>query len=200
MFLKISQDSQENTCARVSFLIKLQVSVCNFIKKETLAQVFSCEVCKNFKNTFFTEQLWTTASKIWICVFLQLHSQTMWQIDSKNRSYTKDQYTVLEFQFRSVECMVDTKLSKNFEQLSFPIQAIQGDTVCWCKQYASKGFQTCLYCIYSFKSYDKSIIILLRNSLTKIWSKITKIRLILWMIYTCNVLEDIIAGNWEKRK
>ena len=27
MFLKILQDSQENTCARVSFLIKLQASV-----------------------------------------------------------------------------------------------------------------------------------------------------------------------------
>ena len=31
-------------------------------KKETLAQVFSCEFCDNFKNTFFTEYLWTTAS------------------------------------------------------------------------------------------------------------------------------------------
>ena len=35
---------------------------CNFIKKETLAQVFSCEFCKISKNTFFTEHLWTTAS------------------------------------------------------------------------------------------------------------------------------------------
>ena len=45
---------------RVSFLIKLQA--CNFIKKETLAQVFSCEFCEISKNTFFTEHLWTTAS------------------------------------------------------------------------------------------------------------------------------------------
>ena len=29
----------------------------NFIKKETLAQVFSCEFCKIFKNTFFIEHL-----------------------------------------------------------------------------------------------------------------------------------------------
>ena len=29
---------------------------CNFIKKETLAQVFSCEFCEISKNTFFTEQ------------------------------------------------------------------------------------------------------------------------------------------------
>ena len=31
--------------------------ICNFIKKETLAQVFSSEFCKISKNTFFTEHL-----------------------------------------------------------------------------------------------------------------------------------------------
>ena len=30
----------------------------NFIKKETLAQVFSCKFCKTFKNNFFIEHLW----------------------------------------------------------------------------------------------------------------------------------------------
>ena len=39
VFLEISENSQENTCARVSFIIKLQA----FMKKEALAQVFSCE-------------------------------------------------------------------------------------------------------------------------------------------------------------
>ena len=34
----------------------------NFIKKETLAQVFSCEFFEISKNIFFTEHLWTTAS------------------------------------------------------------------------------------------------------------------------------------------
>ena len=44
VFLETSQNSQENTSAKVSFLIKL---ACTFIKKETLAQLFSCEVfCK----------------------------------------------------------------------------------------------------------------------------------------------------------
>ena len=33
------------------------------IKKETLAQVFSCEFREIAKNTFFTEHLWVTASK-----------------------------------------------------------------------------------------------------------------------------------------
>ena len=52
LFLKIFQSSQENTCARVSFLIKLQAEACNFIKKETLVQVFSCEFWEISKNTF----------------------------------------------------------------------------------------------------------------------------------------------------
>ena len=47
LFLEISQNSQESACARVSFLKKN-----NFIKKETLAQLFSCEFCKISKNTF----------------------------------------------------------------------------------------------------------------------------------------------------
>ena len=35
---------------------------CNFIKKETLAEVFSCEFCEISKKTFFTEHLWVAAS------------------------------------------------------------------------------------------------------------------------------------------
>ena len=63
VFLKVSQNSQENTCVRVSFLIKLQALACNFIKRECLAHMFSCTFCEIFKNTFFTEHLWTTTSE-----------------------------------------------------------------------------------------------------------------------------------------
>ena len=35
---------------------------CNFVKKETLAQVFSSEFCEISKNTFFIEHLWATGS------------------------------------------------------------------------------------------------------------------------------------------
>ena len=35
---------------------------CNFIKKESLAQVFSCEFWKISKKTYFIEHLLTTAS------------------------------------------------------------------------------------------------------------------------------------------
>ena len=61
-FLKILQNSQENTCVRVTFLIKLHAEACNFIKKETMAQVFSCEFYEIFKNTSFTEHLRPTTS------------------------------------------------------------------------------------------------------------------------------------------
>ena len=60
VFLKFLQNSLENTCARASFLIKLQalgLQPCNFIKKETLAQGFSCELCEISKNTLFAEHL-----------------------------------------------------------------------------------------------------------------------------------------------
>ena len=60
MFFEISQNSQESTCATDSFLIKLQA--CNFIKKESLVQVLSCEFSEISKNTFFTEHLQETAS------------------------------------------------------------------------------------------------------------------------------------------
>ena len=44
------------------FLNKVAGKACNFIKQETLAQVFSYEFCEISKNTFFIEHLWTTAS------------------------------------------------------------------------------------------------------------------------------------------
>ena len=37
------------------------LQACNFVK-ETPAQVFSCEYCEIFKNTYFEEHLWTAAS------------------------------------------------------------------------------------------------------------------------------------------
>ena len=44
----------------------------NFIKKENLAQVFSCELCEISKNTFFTEHLRATASVL-LSIYEHLH-------------------------------------------------------------------------------------------------------------------------------
>ena len=44
------------------FFIKVALSACNFIKKATLTQVFSCEFWKIFKDFFFTEHLETASN------------------------------------------------------------------------------------------------------------------------------------------
>ena len=62
LFLELSQSSQENTCTRVSFLIKLQASA---KKKETLVAtgVFSefCEISDNM--IFYRTPL--VAASVW---------------------------------------------------------------------------------------------------------------------------------------
>ena len=50
VFLEICQNSQENTWARVPFLIK-------FFKKETLAHVLYSEFCESSKSAFFIEHI-----------------------------------------------------------------------------------------------------------------------------------------------
>ena len=77
IFLEILQYSRENTCGRVYFLIKLQSSACNFIKKETLVQVFSCEFCEISQNNFFTEHLqwlllYISKSQVMLDVLIQV--------------------------------------------------------------------------------------------------------------------------------
>ena len=43
-------------------LNKVCLRPATLLKKEILAQLFSREFCEMFKDTFFTEHLWTTAS------------------------------------------------------------------------------------------------------------------------------------------
>ena len=59
MFLEISQNSQKTPVPESPFFSR---KACNFIKKETLAQVFSCEFCEISKNKFFTEHLFKRIS------------------------------------------------------------------------------------------------------------------------------------------
>ena len=70
MFLKILQNSQENTCAKVSFLIKLQAPNLQFYLKKTPAQVFSREFYEIFTSTYFVEHMRTIASVTYIYKFL----------------------------------------------------------------------------------------------------------------------------------
>ena len=61
MFLKISQYCRKTQCWSL-FLIKLLVWSLQLYQKETPAQMFSCEHCTNFKNTYSEEQLRRAAS------------------------------------------------------------------------------------------------------------------------------------------
>ena len=123
------------------------------------------------------------------------------------------QCTALEIQIRSVKCTVYTSIRKNFEHshkniiclflkifffnvtscdsasrnFSFLSKWYKTIAVCSCKQTTSTSFQKCLYLIYLFKLYKKPVIILLAKELTNICSEISEIRMILWMVYTCNV-------------
>ena len=61
VFLKISQYSQENTCAEV-FFTKLQTfGPGTLLKRYSKIDIF-CEYCKIFKNTYFEVYLRTAAS------------------------------------------------------------------------------------------------------------------------------------------
>ena len=63
MFLKIPQDTQENT----SLLECIFKSVLKFTFKSIL-QVPSCEICEIFKRTFSTEHLRTSASAVGLLI------------------------------------------------------------------------------------------------------------------------------------
>ena len=93
------------------------------------------------------------------------------------------QYTVLEIQL----------LLLGYAKIwaTFPTQLIRRQELCWCKQPTSNNFQT-LQTVYTYSNCT-IIFILLGNVLANICSEVTKIWLILWMVYTCNVkgLEEV---------
>ena len=55
----------KHLCQSLLFLFFF-ASACNFIKKESLVQVFSCKFCKISKSTFFIEHLRANASETYI--------------------------------------------------------------------------------------------------------------------------------------
>ena len=59
VFLNISEKSEENNCAGVSFSTKLRAGYC---RKEIAADELFYKICEIFKNIFFKEHLRTTDS------------------------------------------------------------------------------------------------------------------------------------------
>ena len=84
VFLEISQNSQGNTSARVSFLITLH----------NLAQVFCCEFCETSKNTFSYRTPPVVASVIYVAsvsILLEMNLQR----NVQDRSSGKSNYNYL---------------------------------------------------------------------------------------------------------
>lgn len=71
MFLKISQNLQENTYARVSVLVKLQTS--NSISQETLAEVITCEFSEIVRAPFlYVKKVFL--KRLYVALSMYLHS------------------------------------------------------------------------------------------------------------------------------
>ena len=61
-----------------------------FIKKETMAQDFSCGFSKAFKNTFFTEHLWISAFILQQLLVLNFAIIYSWQLSSSGKSLVRE--------------------------------------------------------------------------------------------------------------
>ena len=64
----------KHLCQRLFF--NKVAGLCNFIKKESLTKVLSCESCEISKNTFFTEHLW------WLLLWFEGYTTITWSNNS----------------------------------------------------------------------------------------------------------------------
>ena len=78
VFLEISQNSQENTCARVSFLIKLQAPTEHVWAIASLWWII--EICKIYANIWFNIYILFIQEKSSPCVRRTLISETFFRI------------------------------------------------------------------------------------------------------------------------
>ena len=76
VFLKILQNSLENTYARVSSGMRLA----NLLKKETPTQVLFCELLKIFKNNFLASDGFSKYESLYMIVVGYCCSENIWKI------------------------------------------------------------------------------------------------------------------------
>ena len=98
MFLEFSQNSQGNTCVRVSFLKKLlawpepaTLLTRGYCTLESLAQLFSCEFCEIFKYTLFHRTVPLASSEneqFWEISLSQIFMITVKSKTSKTHKFT----------------------------------------------------------------------------------------------------------------
>ena len=103
VFWKISQNSQESTCARTSVVAKLQADV---IKKEILAQVFPYEFCDIFKNTFNTSRINCRKTHRKTCMVKCNFSKVTNCIPKAHCPAAKEMFAILALSFLSASVTV----------------------------------------------------------------------------------------------
>ena len=89
LFLEISQNSQENACARVSFLISL-------LKRRLWHLCFPVNFSRFLRTTFFTEHLRWLLLGVEIHRDNQLFSRTVYGRESNNDVYLNSNSLVLD--------------------------------------------------------------------------------------------------------
>ena len=108
VFFEISQNPRKNNSSSAT---------CNFIKKEILAQVFSCEFCEISKNTFFIEHLW----------WLLLHGVSKCNIVDTLKNFAR--FTVKQLCQSIIFNVADktpaTLLDKRLWQKCFPVNFVK---------------------------------------------------------------------------
>ena len=84
-----------------------RLHTCNFIKKETLAQVFSCELYEILKNTFFDRTPLQTASKVSVllCIFTCLYIVYRWCSSSGIEKGLSQSLKQVTQKFKSFQCL-----------------------------------------------------------------------------------------------
>ena len=112
------------------------------------------------------------------------------------KNYFTDQRTANTIHgFRdSVPVLKIHSIRNNLSNFPFLFKRYETRTVAMYTTH-SKQFSNTSNCMYLLILYEESIIVFLANVLVQIRSEISKIWLILWMVYTCNLKE---LGEVEK--
>ena len=84
---------------------------CNFINKQTLAQVLSCEFCEISKNSFFTEHLWATASEEHLQPAASTFLETVWKQHSSHPNLAKGTFDETKIKCCSNQSVLNKNVS-----------------------------------------------------------------------------------------
>ena len=96
VFLEISQNSQENICTRVSFLIKLQASdPATLLKKRLWHRCFPVSFLKFLRTPFFIKHLWQLLLKHNVTMQTTAEFASNWTANIKASEYPFKQSRIM---------------------------------------------------------------------------------------------------------